>query len=240
MHHVDMRSLAVVSLASIVLAACAAPPPESPPSATLTATVDATASPNPTPTPTPATTAPATFAAVCGTISDWVGDNSQTNGSLVLHSPGRAPLKLTIPAGRLDSGVAGGYACIGVLAGVPYPLLDGFFPGGTRGYVESGTFPATAASAAPTGFVIPQACAYVVPPVVGAVQTEWRVDCGTANNNARGTLGPALAQQGWTSCGSGLASAQWRKNEVMLSVSESSLAPGDYPRLAQSRVITPC
>jgi hypothetical protein len=88
--------------------------------------------------------------------------------------------------------------------------------------------------------VVPQACAYVVPPVVGTVQTEWKIDCAANNNNARGTLGVALAQQGWTSCGGGLASAQWRRNDVMLTVSESSLAPGDYPRLSQSRVLSPC
>ena len=176
---------------------------------------------------------------MCGTISDFVADNAQTNGSFTLNSPGRAPLKITIPAGRLG-GSASGYVCFQVFAGVPYPLLAGFFPGGTRGYVESGTYPATTAVPAPTGFVIPQACAYVVPPVVGAVQTDWKVDCGAANNNARGTLGAALTQQGWTSCGSGLASAQWRKNDVMLTVVESSLAVGDYPRLTQSRVAPPC
>jgi hypothetical protein len=80
----------------------------------------------------------------------------------------------------------------------------------------------------------------VVAPVVGTVQTEWKIDCGAANNNARGVLGAALTRQGWTSCGSGLASAQWRKTDVMLTVSESSLAPGDYPRLTQSLVISPC
>jgi hypothetical protein len=32
-----------------------------------------------------------------------------------------------------------------------------------------------------------------------------------------------------------------KKNGVMLTVSESSLAPGDYPRLTQfARVISPC
>ena len=123
---------------------------------------------------------------------------------------------------------------------VPADVFDGFFPGGTRGYVASGTFPATIASPAPTGFVVPQECAYVVAPVVGTVQTEWKIDCGAANNNARGVLGAALTRQGWTSCGSGLASAQWRKTDVMLTVSESSLAPGDYPRLSQSRVLSPC
>jgi hypothetical protein len=203
--------------------------------------VTATVTVSPSPTPAPTASAATTVAIVCGIISDFVGDNSQTNGSFVLSSPGRAPLKITIPAGRLG-GSASGYVCIGVLAGVPYPLLDGFVPGGVRElFIDPGTFPATTAVPAPTGFVIPQECAYVVPPAVGVVQTEWKVDCGAANNNnARGTLGGALTQQGWTACASGLASAQWRKNDVMLSVAESSLAPGDYPRLAQSRVTAPC
>lgn len=83
---------------------------------------------------------------------------------------------------------------------------------------------------------------YLAPPVVGTDQTEWKVDCGAANDrNARGTLGPALAQQGWTSCGAGLATAQWRKNDLMLGVAESSLATGDHPRLTQfARVMSPC
>jgi hypothetical protein len=238
-----MRSLVAVSFLGALIATCAAPPPVSAPSATPTTTVAAPASPNPTPTSTatPAATTGGTFASVCGTISDWVGDSAQADGSFVLNSPGRAPLKITLPSGKLGSGRASGYVCIGVLAGVPHPLIDGFFPGGTRGFVDSGTFPATIASPAPTGFVVPQACAYVVAPVVGTAQTEWKIDCGAANNNnARGTLGAALMQQGWTSCGSGLASAQWRKSDVMLTVSESSLAPGDYPRLSQSRVLSPC
>lgn len=63
----------------------------------------------------------------------------------------------------------------------------------------------------------------------------------TNNSNARGTLGPALSQQGWALCASGLASASWRKSGVMLGISESSLAPGDYPRITQFiRVISPC
>jgi hypothetical protein len=110
------------------------------------------------------------------------------------------------------------------------------------GFVNSGSVPATFALPAPTGFVLPQSCAYVVPPVVGVAQTDWRVDCGAANNNnARGSLGPALAQQGWISCGAGLATERWRKNDLMLSVSESSLAAGDYPRFSQpARVVSPC
>ena len=110
------------------------------------------------------------------------------------------------------------------------------------GYVTEGTFPATATRPAPTGFTLPQACAYVEPPIVGTDQTDWSIDCGTANNsNARGTLGPSLAQQGWASCGSGLATAQWRKANVMVGVVESSLAPGQYMRLTQfARILPPC
>jgi hypothetical protein len=176
-----------------------------------------------------------TFASVCGTTT---GFDSALNG-IVLSAQGREPLKITIPTGRI--GVAG-YVCVGVLAGVPYPLLDGFAVQGTPGFVEPGVVPATAAVPAPTGFMLPAACAFVAPPVVNADQTEWKIDCGAGNNNnARGTFGAALAQQGWTSCGVGLAAAQWRKNDVMLSVLESSLAPGDYPRLTQfARVIAPC
>jgi hypothetical protein len=231
-----VRPLIVAALFGTVIAACA---PATTPSSTPSAT--ATAAPTPSPTPTPAATTPTTVAVVCGTISDFVGDNAQTNGSFVLNSPGRASLKITIPAGRLG-GSASGYVCIGVLAGVPYPLFDGFVPGGVRGlFVDAGTFPATMASPSPTGFTLPQACAYVVPPAVSTDQTDWKIDCGAANNNARGTLGPALTQQGWTSCGSGLATAQWRKNDVMLAIAESSLAPGDYPRLTQlARVVPPC
>ena len=231
-----MRSLGV-ALLGVLVAGCGAP--VNTPSPAPSATIAATASPSPT--PTAAATVRATLASVCGTVSDFVGDNAQTNGSFVLNSPGRAPIRITIPAGRLG-GSASGYVCIGVLAGVPYPLFDGFFTSGTPGFVDSGVLPATAALPAPTGFVLPQSCAYVVPPIVGIAQTDWKVDCGAANNNnARGTLGPALAAQGWTSCGAGLAAERWRKNDLMLLVAESSLAAGDYPRFSQpAGVVSPC
>jgi len=125
---------------------------------------------------------------------------------------------------------------------VPNPLFAGVFAAGTVGFVNQGTSPATVALPAPTGFVLPQVCAYVVTPSVGADQTDWLVDCGAANNNdARGTLGRALDDQGWFGCGVGLGSAQWRKNGVMIGVQESTLAPGAYPRLSQfARVLPPC
>jgi hypothetical protein len=132
--------------------------------------------------------------------------------------------------------------CLLLDAGKPLPVFAGLIGPQVPGFVTDGTFPATAARPAPTGFVLPQACAFVVPPVVGTDQTEWSVDCGAANNNnARGILGPALAQQGWTLCASGLATAQWRKDGVMLGVVESSLAPGEYMRVHQfARLISPC
>ena len=233
-----MRALVLLVVSAV--ACTPSPVPASSPSPSRSATVGATAAPTPS---AAASRAPGTFAAVCGTVSDFVADGTQ-NGSLVLNSPGRDPLRLTIPAGRLGGGGVGigSYACVGVLTGVPYPLFDGFATSGTPGFVNPGVLPATAASPAPTGFVLPQACAYVAAPVVGTDQTDWKIDCGAPNNNnARGTFAPALTQQGWTSCGAGLAAAQWRKNDVMLSVSESSLAPGDYPRLTQfARVIAPC
>ena len=241
-----MKAVSAFAFLVTMLAACS----ETHGAPTPSTTVATTAPGAPTPSTTVATTAPptstattspagATFASVCGTIANFVAD-SATDGSFILNSPGREPLKITIPAGRLGGGNASGYVCVGVLAGVPSPLFDGFATPG-RGFVNSGTLPATTASPEPTGFLLPQACAFVASPIVGADQTEWMVDCGTANNNARGTLGAALMQQGWTVCGSALATAQWRKAGVMLSVAESSLRPGDYPRLIQpARVIAPC
>lgn len=185
--------------------------------------------------------APAAFATVCGTISDWMPDGPLTDGSFVLNAPGRAPIRLTIPAGRLG-GNAAGYVCVGVVAGRPYPLFDGFATANTPLFVEQGRVPASTASPSPLGFVLPQACAFVASPIVGTEQTDWSVECGAANDrDARGFLGAALAQQGWTQCGLGLAAATWRKGSVMLGVAESSLAPGDYPRVTQfAHVISPC
>jgi hypothetical protein len=106
---------------------------------------------------------------------------------------------------------------------------------GRRPYVTEGTYPATAARPAPAGFVVPQGCAFVRPPEVGPDQTNWWVDCGAdANRNARGTLGPALAQQGWTACGPATATETYYKGSVRIVVVESSLSPGDYPRFSQA------
>ncbi len=160
---------------------------------------------------------------------------------MTLAAPDRDPLRLTIPAGRLG-GVAAGYVCVGVIAGTPDPLFDGFFPANTPGFVEQGKTPATVALPTPSGFTLPETCAFVAAPVVIPDQTDWAISCGAAKDrDIRGTLASALAQQGWTNCAAGLATAQWRKGSVMLGVSESSLAPGDHPRLTQfAHVVPPC
>ena len=185
----------------------------------------------------------AAWAVACGTISDYQGNTSSTNGSMVLNSPGRSPLKITLTSAHsTPGGGIGGYVCAGLVAGVPSPIFDGLFPPNTAGFINQGVFPATAAQPAPTGFVLPQSCAFVEPPVVGTDYTKWAVDCGAqANHDARGTLSPALTQQGWTLCAFGLGTMQVKKNGVMLGVQESTLAPGEYPGLTQfARLTNPC
>src|SRR5438445_737736 len=55
-----------------------------------------------------------------------------------------------------------------------------------------------------------------------------RVDRDEPNNtNALGTLSAPLTGQGWRVCASGLASAQWGKAELMVTVSEGSGTPGE-------------
>src|SRR6267142_3320844 len=226
------RALAAIAL---LLAACAPAAVRPSPSADTAPSSATVGTPSPA-APTPAQSAsPASrgYAMVCGTIRDFVRDTPQSDGSFVLDSPGRDPLKITIPAGRLGSQAAS-YVCVQVQRGNPNPLFDGFFPGGVAIFVSEGTVPATSASPAPVGFVLPQACAFVATPSIALAQTDWWIDCGQAKDrDIRGTLAPDLVRQGWTSCGSGLAGAQWRKGNAALVLSESSLAPGDYPRLTQ-------
>jgi hypothetical protein len=204
--------------------------------------------PSAAPTPVPATAAatffiPSNFASACGTASDRVARTATADATFLLSSPGRPPLKITFPGpGPVDGIIPAGYICLLLEHGTALPTFGGLIGPQMSGYLPEGTFPATAARPAPTGFTLPQVCAYVEPPVVRGEQTEWSLDCGAANNsNARGTLAPALAAQGWAQCASGLATAQWRKADVMISVVESTLAPGEYLRVAQlARLISPC
>lgn len=185
---------------------------------------------------------PLTWASACGTVSDFVGNTASADGSLLLNSPGRSPLKITLTSAHsTPGGRFGGYICTGLDPGSPYPIFGGLWAPITAGFVPEGTMPATKAEPAPAGFVVPQSCAYVVPPLVGAGQTDWRVDCGAAaNRDARGRLAPALTQQGWTSCGSGLGTAAWAKGTLEIGVSEWSGAAGDYPKFVQRTRTSTC
>jgi hypothetical protein len=169
-------------------------------------------------------------------VSDFVGNTSTTNGSLVLNSPGRPPLKVALVAPIATPGARiAGYICASIYGtGAPSATFNGLWAPGTPGFIPEGTLPATKADPAPAGFVLPQACLYIAPPVSGADQTEWWAECGaTANRDARGTLAPALTQQGWTLCGAVTATATWAKGTARLTIAESSGSPGDYPRIAQ-------
>ena len=171
-----------------------------------------------------ATAAVATSAVACGTVSEYVRTAPATDGSFVLSSPGRSPLKITLTVASADptEGQFAGYVCVALKAGVPHPIfvglgvprIDGVIP---ESYVPEGTYPATRAKPAPDGFVVPQACAYVRPPEVGGDQSNWWVDCGAeANRSARGALGPAFTQQGWTRCGPAVGTELFFKGSMRI------------------------
>lgn len=220
---------------------CSAPPAAAP-SGTASPVVAASGTASPTATaaavtPVPlATSTASVWALACGTVSDLVSTTTTANGSLVLNSPGRAPLTITLtpPRWNPEARVAG-YICALLDAGVPRPIFAGLsVPGTAEAYAEPGTYPATRAKPSPTGFVLPQTCAFIRPPEVGPDQTSWSVDCGAQlNNNARGTIGAALMQQGWTACGPATATETYYTGAMRIVVVESSLAPGDYPRFAE-------
>ena len=93
--------------------------------------------------------------------------------------------------------------------------------------------PTSSVNPRPAGFTLPLGCAYVGQPAVGADASQWDIDCGAASNDTRGTLASPLTQQGWTSCGAGLANASWAKGTARITVSEGAGGPGGYPRLTQ-------
>jgi hypothetical protein len=235
------RALVALVLVA-VLAGCRTAAPVASPARSPVVVASATASPQrtgpaPSATPVPLATSTATvWAHVCGTVSDFVRTTTTANGSVILNSPGRSPLKITLTAPRVnpDTQLGAGYICVTLDAGVPRPIFAGLSAPGAEGFIAPGMYPATLAKPAPNGFVVPQACAFVAPPEVGADETNWWVDCGAeANRNARGTLGAALGQQGWTGCGPALGTQLFTKGTLRVVVVESSLAPGDYPRFSQ-------
>jgi hypothetical protein len=221
---------ALCAVAMLLAASCAAPATVA--SSSIASSTVPTAAAN---TAAATFSVPATFAAVCGTASDRIARTSTADATFLLNSPGRSPLKIASTGNApIDAVIPGGYVCLLLGAGVPFPIFDGLIGPQMPGFVAEGTFPATAARPAPTSFTLPQACAFVRPPEVGADQTYWWVDCGAQlNRDARGTLGTALVQQGWTRCGPAAATEAFYKGTTRIVVVESSLAPGDYPRFSQ-------
>jgi hypothetical protein len=186
--------------------------------------------------------APLTWASACGAVTDRVPRTDPAGASFVLRSPGRAPLRISWRDPAPIDSFGGDYVCVLLEAGVPSPIFAGQTAAGLPGFVPEGTVPATAAQPSPPAFVLPQACAFVAPPLVDPDSIVWRYDCGAeATRDARGALRTAFGQQGWTSCGPALATERWTKFGVALSVAESSLVPGDYPKLTQfTRLAAAC
>jgi hypothetical protein len=103
--------------------------------------------------------------------------------------------------------------------------------------IASSTTPA--ASAGSPAFSIPQDCRIVSSNRVDQID-EWLIDCGSSRNqSARATMDPTLTQQGWVSCGSGLASASWAKGATMIGVSEPADVTVGF-RVRQGPKVSPC
>ena len=85
----------------------------------------------------------------------------------------------------------------------------------------------------PIAFSLPTTCS-VASVVVTGPAYDWRLDCGSdANMHPRITMQSILSTQGWRSCGEGLATAIWQKNDVVTVVSETSGTSGDLIRVGQ-------
>ena len=168
----------------------------------------------------------------------WSADARQL--LLLCRRPGDESHALEIWLRRLGSPTPG-----------PVPLVTGL---GDLGFGYYGTQPSLFSLVAwsnavatppttlrPTGFVLPAACAYVTPGIASGARTLWQIDCGVQGlRDARGTLAPAFAAQGWRTCGPALATATWIKGEVALTVSEPSAEPVSYIGLTESpaRIVT--
>lgn len=237
------RALGVAALA-IVLSACVSGVQVTPsPSPTAAApTVSQTSPPTlvigrPTPT--------SLLAGVCGSVIGGVPSDG-AHMLLTMSSGGSAnatySLESQFESGGgahpldIDGRVAGTLAW---LSGRQVPADSGA-PAGAVGLREwmlrraTSCAPLAIVDATPSLFTLPQGCAFVGSPVSTADQTDWKVDCGAAaDRDARGTLAPAFARGGWTSCGSGLGTALWANSRFLLVVVESSGAVGEYPTLTQ-------
>ncbi len=228
-HSIGMSMLPRTILSLLLLASCTAGPAST--STTSPPTMPASAA---TTTAPPKTNDATTMDLFCGVLSENTITSGQGSGPNTFElRPATSVRTGTIGSARFggwaspDRPALGTYVCVWLRQGAPM--------GGFRSRVRSGE-PAYIAEILPNGLILPQGCAYVGIPTTDrdGVSVIWKVDCGaTANRDARGTLGPAFTQQGWTSCGSGLASEIWRQDTSRLTVSEGSGSPGEYPTLTQ-------
>lgn len=234
-HRSGMNIRRTFLLAALLVASCgdsagtAAPAPTS-----MTITPTAAAAPSIT-----KTNDASLYELSCGVLSA----NSITTGQGSGANTFELRPSTNLRAGTLGSTLFGGwvspdrpalgtYVCVSLGRGAPMAGFLSQVLSGEPGYI---------AAVLPNGLALPQGCAYVGLPTTDAdaVAVTWKADCGaTANRDARGTLGPAFIQQGWSSCANGLATEIWRKDTSRLTVSEGTGAPGEYPTLTQRRVLT--
>ena len=177
---------------------------------------------------------PNTYELTCGVLSQNTITSGQGSGPNTFELRPATSLR----AGTFSSALFGGwvapdrpafgtYVCLTLARGAPSAGFLSQVHVGDPGYI---------AAILPNGFALPQNCAYVGQPTSDAdgLSVVWKVDCGaTANRNARGMLGPALTQQGWVSCGNGLATEIWTNANAQIVMAEGSGAAGEYPMLTQ-------
>jgi hypothetical protein len=169
----------------------------------------------------------------CGVMSENMIESGQGSGPNTFElRPAVSERTGTIGSTRFawgDPAPLGTYVCVWVEQAVPMGRFIAQVRPGEPGYIDE---------ILPTGFALPVGCAFVGMPTADpdGLVVSWRFDCGVdANRDARGTLTSAFQEQGWVSCGSGLANSVWRKDTALLTVSEGSGSPGEYPKLTQRR-----
>ena len=86
----------------------------------------------------------------------------------------------------------------------------------------------------PLDFFPQSPCGFATDTIREGGQLAWLLDCTPElDREARRTIGPMLERELWTPCGSGLASASWRRREVITTVVEGSGIAPNYIRIVQ-------
>ncbi len=101
--------------------------------------------------------------------------------------------------------------------------------------------PAPGRGGDPVDFTLRDPCGYASAPFREGPEVVWIIDCmPQGNRNARATVGPMLESEGWSACGSGLASATWTLRDLVITVSQGGGPPPGYIRLTQRPVAGSC